>query len=226
MKVNDTQLEVLPPLKDVQTPSWERARTLWSRIKHSAEDIIALGMELEALRKQYLAQGARNDFVKGLNEVGSQPTERGWQDEVKAQLGMSYVTALEHMKKARYTSMMRDLAAGETVQYLDSKNNVRELVPGPETCQLAEKALYDVVGGVRKASRAWAGLVGEGTRRQDGAKKTGDRAPVDHYEVLKGALKSMRNSLKHWRALEPGQRAELETLWADVSSKLPETWIG
>jgi hypothetical protein len=226
-----TALEVIPKYVVPEDPSWARARGYCEQIKASVEAIIKLGCELVALRKQYLAQGGETRFGYGSSQGCDEPQNTvthaqqfGWQAKVREELGISHHTALRLMERSRYVAMLSDVASGELVEYRDTKGEIKSVEPSPELQEQAANALDEVVAGAVNAGRAWAGVVGEGKRKASGA--THARADVDHYEVLKGALKSMRNSLKHWRALEPGQRAELETLWAEVSSKLPETWIG
>ena len=239
--------EVMAPMPTWKTPaepSWERAREYCQGIRRCVEDIIALGLELTALRRQFIAQGkggggdvksaaARNHFGGGVDEViGIRPkssretdeqyAERGWQAKVYAELKISHQTAIELMKRARYCCMIRDIAKGEDVRYLDSQNEVHEVKAAPELTTLAEQALEGISTGQISPSRAWAGITGEGARRKIGQGTKRDE--VDHYENIVTGLKKLRTSLKHWKSLEPGQRAEIECLWGEVASKLPDTW--
>jgi FtsZ-binding cell division protein ZapB len=224
-----SEVAVLVPKYELPAaPSWERARELAEEVKKSIRAIVLLGMEIEALRNQWFGDGHGGDRKSQEWARNQAPhpcgarSEKGWQAKVRDELGISDDTARRLMDKARYVCMLEDVTRGEEVEYTDSRNKTSKLVPTAEMRQMAFRFLDDVVAGTVNPKRAWAGLVGEGSRRDNTG--SANRAPVDHYRNLKGALTALKTSLRQWNKLEPGQRAELETLWADISRKLPDTW--
>jgi hypothetical protein len=148
---------------------------------------------------------------------------RGWQAKVREELGIGHQTALELIKRARYCCMIRDLAIGESVQYLNAKKEVQNVEPTPEMSELAKAALEDVASGHASPSRSWAGITGEGTRVKKGASMK--REEVDHSRNIRDGLIKLKTSLRHWKKLDPAQRAELEVIWGDVVKHVPETWL-
>ena len=235
-----TAVELVPTWKQPAEPSWDRARELAKGIRHVVDDVISLGLELTALRQQFIAQGkgggryANSNFVKGVNEVisdmprGSRETdeqfaERGWQAKVKEELNVSHVTALELMKRARYCCMLRDVSVGKDVRYLDSKKEIREVTAAPELRQLATQALGEIATGQASPARAWAGVSGEGQRREKGIVPKRDE--INHAKNVMKALKALRTSLRHWNKFQPGERAQCECLWDDVFKYVPGTWM-
>ncbi len=203
-------------------PSWDRARALVDDVRRSITAIIHLGMEIHALREEFIAQGKRND-VMGRARVSAN-IEKGWQQAVQAELGICYKTAYRIMERAQSVVCMRRLELGEAVEFQDGRTReMRTLAPTPELQAQATQALEAVVAGTVAAPRAWAGLVGEATRRaaQGGS---ASRAATDHARNLTTAIVKLRHSLHAWKHLNPQERAEIETLWQEVSAKLPDTW--
>lgn len=227
-----TAVELVPHWEPPSEPSWAKAREYADKVRESCIAIIHLGVELHALRAKYFdcGHGQRNDLKQlppqgcGGSLQGTHPAElrRGWQAKVREELGISDDTARRIMDRARYVGMIKALAEGDDVEYTDSKKQVREVQANEERKQLASAALDEIVAGTASPQRAWAGVVGETTRREKGG--TPERAPVDHYKNIKGGLTALKTSLRKWKTLEPGQRAELEVLWSEVRKALPETW--
>lgn len=231
-----TAVELVPHWEPPSEPSWFRAREYADKVRESCVAIIQLGVELHALRERFYAQGkgGGGDQRSGRNitsphgcgeviqEVHPAELRRGWQAKVQEELGISDDTARRIMDRARYVGMIKALAEGDDVEYTDSKKQVREVQANEERKQLASAALDEIVAGTASPQRAWAGVVGETTRREKG--RTPARAPVDHYKNIKGGLTALKTSLRKWKTLEPGQRAELEVLWSEVRKALPETW--
>jgi hypothetical protein len=224
--------EVIPSWKYPTAPSWDRARELCADLRKTVDNIILLGLEISALRKQFFrdGQGAGGGNFSNSSKIPRlsrdsdvQHCLRGWQAKVREELGMSHVTALEVTKRARYCCMIRDLAIGESVQYLNAKKEVQNVEPTPEMSDLAKAALEDVASGHASPSRSWAGITGEGTRVKKGASMK--REEVDHSRNIRDGLIKLKTSLRHWKKLDPAQRAELEVIWGDVVKHVPETWL-
>ncbi len=206
--------EITTNLQLLHAPSWDRARELVHRIRGSINDVIELGLQIRDLHEEYSAHGTRND---------KHAEKRGWQQKVQDELGISHTTALRLIERAESVIYMRRLQVGETIAFYNSKNEQQELVATPDLQAQATQAIEAVVAGTVAAPRAWAGLLGEATRRaaQGGSAA---RAAVDHGENLKKAIIKLRTSIKEWRHLNTAQRAEIETLWQEVAAMLPETW--
>lgn len=236
--------EYLPP----ENPSWDRARELVQVVRGGVAAIVQLGQELHALKEQWFDQGgdakisdktARLPDGRVVSQTGSTHpasnrqtlgfshdatlfgTRKGWQAKVREELGISHDTADRLIERARYVCMLRDVAEGKAVEYEDSLDEERKVEPTEDMRQLAFDLLQDVVAGTVNAARAWAGVIGEGSRRGAGTVK---RAGVDHAKNLKKGLVMLQTSLRHWRRLDPEERADIETLWARVSRMLPDTW--
>jgi hypothetical protein len=222
--VDDQDMEVLPP--DAE-PSWERARALIRGIGKGAEAIIRLGEEIKGLRKQFFNQGGSGKFTvrdRGVpNREDSFPrNETGWRAKVEEELGICAKTALRLIERGLYTELLTEVAAGNEVEYQDTKKDIKRITPTPEMQQMAKSALVDVTTGVLNPSRAWAGIAGEGTRRAAGG--TASRAAVDHAKNILKAFTSLKTSLPKWKKLSPEERAEIELEWESVRKLIPDTW--
>lgn len=234
VQVAETAVEVVTDWDLPEDASWDRARDMGRKVGTGIESIVRLAKELEGLRKQFWFSGGATRFGSGRGfpsrEKGQEERPlithqqtMGWQAKVREELGITHKTAAKIMERGFTIHMMLQLKAGKPVRYLDSHRHEQTMESTPELQERVTDALADVAYGTVAAPRAWAGLVGEATRRwkQGGS---AHRAAVDHYANIKGALTALGNSLRHWKALEPGQRAELETMWANVARKVPETW--
>lgn len=218
--------EVLPPEADYE-PSWERAREYCQNIKKSVEDIVLLGRELLALKMQWFDVGGRPEKNSG-HPVPSFPSNdpaRGWQKRVRDELGISRKTAERIIERAETITMIGRLKEGNPVRYWlnGKKGEERVIEPTPEVIAMADEALTQIEVGTISAPRAWAGLVGESSRRgQQGG--VSHRAPVDHGKNIMRAIAMLKNSIRHWKRLNPEVRSKIEMMWAEVSEDLPETW--
>lgn len=216
--------------------SWDRARCLAQDITKGAKAIVELGQVLAALKEQWFEQGigGGGNTRLALQDRGVPKCEkgrlvvsnmemRGWQRRVEEELDISYKTADRYIEKAQYTCMMRDLIAGEAIQYVDSKKNVKVVEPTPELQELAASKVREVILGTVNAKRAWAGLIGEGTRRgrQDGDAK---RAPVDHRANLLAAMTKLNTSLPFYDDMDVEDRAAIEKVWRTLVKALPSAW--
>lgn len=228
--------EVLPP----EAAGWSRCRELCQHIRNAAETVVDLGVCLKALKREWYASGvggggdrmskAYKDHLKtGVSRGGPSPNLQaltqngtlltrhqvvGWQKKVEAELGMSWKTAERIIERSDSIILMRQVKQGEAVKYLDAKNVLRELKPSPDLQKLAESALIEVEAGTISAPRAWAGLVGEGTRLQQSG-ELDHRNEVDHAKNLKAGLVKLTTSLPHWDDLRHAELEELETVWFD-----------
>jgi hypothetical protein len=229
-KTKNSSVALIPEYVAPADPSWDRARELCGKVRQSIGDIVALGLELKGLRDQWFAQGGDTRFGHGSPHPAAnrddRPTHgqvRGWQARVQEELGISDDTARRLIDKARYCSMLKTLSEGEAIEYRDTTQEIKQIHPTEETKARAEAALDDVASGAVAAPRAFAGVVGESHRRNKSG-GAANRAEVDHAQNLKDGLRKLKNSLRHWRKLEPGQRAEIECLWGEVRRLLPDTW--
>jgi hypothetical protein len=202
-------------------PSWDRARALVADVRRSISSIINLGMEIQALKDEYFAQGARKDVLGRLTVTAN--VEKGWNQAVQDELGIHYSTAYRIMERAYSVVCMRQLELGEPVSFQDGRTReMRVIEPTPEMQEQATQALEAVVAGTVAAPRAWAGLVGEATRRANQGGSAA-RAATDHAANIARAITALRNSLKSWKHLDPHDRADLEKQWQGVLAVLPET---
>jgi len=228
---------VLVPKWEIPSePSWDRARVLLEEVKQTVRAIVLLGVEIQGLRAQFFNQGGstrigthteRTNGGRALSVTGTGGPagtgEKGWERVVEDELGISARAARRLMEKAQYVCMLEEVTRGEHLRYKNTKGEVKELTPSSEMQQMAFGFLSDVVAGTVNAKRAWAGLMGEGTRRGSGGGP--NRSAVNHHRNLCDALKKLRTSLKSWNQLNPDDRAKIETLWFEVSKLIPPTWI-
>lgn len=230
-KMETTALVEIPEWGSVVDPSWDRAKALTATICQGATSVVALGLELQALRKQWFAQGGEGRFGKGSENTkspmfhgstqGASNREKGWQEKVMEELGISHDTANRLIERAEVVCRLNEVSRGETVIYRDSRNEKATVRPNAKMQDLAGRILTEVLAGTINPKRAWAGVVGEGTRAHG---EGPNRAPVDYAAVLKRALRSLAASLEHWPDLKPAERAEIEDLWASVRKGMPGTW--
>jgi hypothetical protein len=213
--VPEIPTELYPPAE----PSWDRARAYVSDVRRSIMAVIHLGVEIRALQVQYYAQGERTD----MHSKPSANVSKGWQQKVQDELGVSHMTAYRIIERAESLVCMRRIEIGEAVSYYDNRSNSqRTLEPTPKLQQQASKAIESVVAGSVAAPRAWAGLIGEGSRisSQGGS---ASRAAVDHARNLKSAIVKLRNSLKEWKYIDGRDRIEIEEMWKEIAAILPST---
>jgi len=127
------------------------------------------------------------------------------------------------MERAYSVVCMRQIEEGIPVTYEDKRTKkVRTLESTPELKEQAAKAIEAVVSGTVAAPRAWAGLVGEGSRvaNQGGVS---DRAEVNHGKNLERAITKLRNSFQQWKHIDANQRVNIEALWIDMLQYVPDT---
>lgn len=154
----------------------------------------------------------------------SERPSHGWQAKVKEELGISHVTALNIMSRALAIIGIRRLALGVAVEWDDSRTKKPKILePTPEVSEKAREFLSAIESGGVSPTRAWAGIVGEGMRRQKNG-GIGAKAPTDHARNLTVALVKLQTSLRFWKRLDPEERADIETLWQRVRKLLPDTW--
>ena len=202
-----------------ENPSWDRARALIDQVRRSISAVIQLGAEIQALQDQFYreGQGARTDLKPSANVT------KGWQAKVEEELGIHYTTAYRIMERAQSLICMRRVEIGESVDYFDTRHKEqRHLDPTPELQQAASKAIEAVVAGTVAAPRAWAGLIGEGSRVANQGGST-SRAEVNHAKNLKMAITKLRTSLKQWKYINGKDRIEIEELWKEIVEILPAT---
>jgi len=206
-----------PPAK----PSWDRARALVNDVRRSITAVIQLGAEINALKQQYEAQGQRTD-INGNTSISANVV-KGWNAQVEKELGISFMTAHRIIERAYSLVSMRQIEEGIPVTYEDKRTKkVRTLESTPELQEQAAKAIEAVVSGTVAAPRAWAGLVGEGSRvaNQGGVS---DRAEVNHGKNLERAITKLRNSFQQWKHIDANQRVNIEALWIDMLQYVPDT---
>lgn len=225
-----TEVEIISP-KPI-APSWDRARALWQSASRGAEDLIELSKLLLALRKEFFNQGGSGKWVSSQGSSASgrtvptekiysaKPPEKGWQETVQEQLGISHQTALRLIERGNAVLRIKGIADGEDVRWQDTKGEIKIMRATDEAQRMAQEALPVVVAGVLPATRAWAGICGESDRSKVGKR----RADIDYAAVMRRALVSLRNAAAAWNKLDPEDRAIIENLWYDVRETLPATW--
>lgn len=224
------EVEVIPP--QPIAPSWDRARTLWQSVTRGVEDLIELSKLLLALRKEFFAErlgagrppkiiasaSGRNFPTEKI--YSAKPPEKGWQETVQEQLGISHQTALRLIERGNAVLRIKGIADGEDVRWQDTKGEIKIMRATDEAQRMAQEALPVVVAGILPASRAWAGICGESERSKAGKR----RAEIDYAAVMRRALVSLRNAAASWNLLDPDDRADVENLWYEVRETLPSTW--
>lgn len=200
----------LPAWQPPANPSWSRARELYRTAREGAIAIIELGMEIEALQQQHKQKNG---------EAG----EAGWQKIVEQELCISYRTAYRIMERTKYTRMIHSLATSEEpIEYTDSQKITKTVEPTPELQQLAESQLEDLAAGTISPKRAWAGIMGESSRReqQDGSAERGD---ANKLKMSARAIASLSVILRCWDDLPLNQQQAIQMHWATkVVPHLPE----
>ncbi len=202
---------LLPKWNPPENPSWQRARDLYATAGKGAEAIIMMGMEIAALKKQYLSQGSRNS------------SEIGWNAMVEKELGICHMTAYRIMERAQYSSMILSAATSdEPIVYTDSRKIDITVEPTPAMRQLAAAQLEDLGAGTISPKRAWAGIMGEASRReqQDGSAERGD---ANKLKMSARAIASLSVILRCWDDLPLNQQQAIQTHWVTkVVPHLPE----
>lgn len=172
--------------------SWDRARKLWDDAKNKArlsgDALVELGRTLAALRKEYAAAGAggggdrksaqyKITSNRGVGGDSPKLNQKGWEKKVLEETGIPAWTARRIIEDSQYAMMLREVAADEQlIRYPDSKRQIVEVEPTEAMRAVARKLLPDVELGLVKPARAWAGVMGEGTRQAGGPA----RAAVDN----------------------------------------------
>lgn len=222
-----------------EKPSWDRARQYVQSIKRSMDDLIRLGYELAALRKQYYAERAGAGQPKSIaphpaaqylrNEkkaselVVTHAEVLGWQKKVREEIGISDDTARRIIERADAVLGLRRLQAGEAIEYLQPRTKEKIRIEATDDARaLASSALEGIEAGTISAPRALTGFIGEALRREKAG--SARKAATDHADNILTALRKLNTSLPHWRRLNPEDRAELETIWFRVRELLPDTW--
>lgn len=193
-----------------ENPSWQRARELYQTARDGAIAIIELGMEIAALQKQYIQKNGKAG-------------EAGWQATVTKELRISHMTAYRIMERAQYTGMILSAATSdEPIIYTDSRKIDVTVEPTPEMRELAEAQLEDIAAGTISPKRAWAGIMGEASRReqQDGSAERGD---ANKLKMSARAIASLSVILRCWDDLPLNQQQAIQTHWVTkVVPHLPE----
>lgn len=235
IKINPApaEVEIISP-KPI-APSWDRARALWQSASRGAEDLIELSVLLLALRKEFFnvnnggdrksaafknQPSARGRLIPTEKIYSAKPPEKGWQETVQAQLGITHQTALRLIERGNAVMRIKGIADGEDVRWQDTKGEIKIMRATEEAQRMAQEALPAVVAGILPASRAWAGICGESERSKAGKR----RAEIDYAAVMRRALVSLRNAAAAWNLLDPDDRADVENLWYEVRETLPATW--
>jgi len=222
-------------------PSWERARDLIGEVRQTVRAIVLLGLEIQALREQWFDQGGETRFGDGSTRdshgrvisTGSphpaaNRSEKGWQAKVREELGISDDTARRLIEKAHYVTMLEEVTRGEAVEYQDTRNRVIEITPTDEMKQMAFGFLEDVIAGTVNAKRAWAGLIGEGSRRAKGG--GAGRAAVDYRKSARPCAVTLKGTFQEWARLDwtedtkDGEEQRAVEAVKEMLRALPETF--
>jgi hypothetical protein len=212
-----TTLEVI---NETATATWAEAKKLVSQVRAGARAWLELGQVLEELRAEFFAEragaGRPSDWAKAnVKRIAphdaaqlSAPSEKGWQAKVREELGISDDTARRYMEKADYVRRMYSLKEGQNVEYRAVKNgDVIIIEATPERIAQAEKALGDLVAGVKAPGAAWAGVLGEGQRVDGYGAGSKKRDTTDYLGIWVKASRALRNIGPLWhKVILPGAR--------------------
>jgi hypothetical protein len=185
------------------TPSWERARDLLGKVRQSLQDWIALGDEIAALQAQFSAQGIGGGNFSRSSSSPGRSDEKGWQERVERELGISKQTALRIMEKAIFLRNLQALAAGKDVTYVDTDGETKTIKPNGDRITLANTALERVIDGEVNARRAFVGVIGEGDRRERSI--DGHRSEANYSNLIVKSAPTICNAFTNWGRVQLGE---------------------
>lgn len=212
-----------PALARDLDPEWDHARELLAQGRATAR---ALVVEIERLRAQYLGEGrtkTRSEYTQSVKSRFSQSVKnqsQGFVAKIREELDLHPQQAQRLQEAASYEMRIETLAIsqpGEQITWHDKDGQPCSWPATVDNIERAREALVAMrlIGGPRPA-RAWAGIVGEGSRvKRDGQ----DRAPVDHMEVWKRACIGLRAA--NYAALVGAQRTRAINLLVETIKALP-----
>lgn len=212
-------------------PAWDRARELLEQGRACAS---ALAIEIERLRAAYLHRGQGGDrrgssFTSVKLETLPGENRQGFTAQLRDQLGLHPQQAVRIMEAADYQRRIEQVAAaepGEEIEIPGDSGQPRRLALTAEHIAQAKQAVSSMaLPGAPRPSRAWAGIMGEGTRV--GVKNAGkaDRQPVNHALNIARGLTALQTSLPHWAELTADERYAIEESWAKlILPLLPKTF--
>lgn len=198
-------------------PAWNRARELLEMGRACACELAA---EIERLRAEFLrqGQGRRTDrpgtFFTNVKEV----THLGFTAQLREQLGLHPEQAKRILEAADYQlriEQVADAEPGTEIEIPGAAGQTRRLALTAEHIAQAKQAVAGMaLPGAPRPSRAWAGIMGEGTR----VARTGkaDRQPIAHAKNIARGLTALQTSLPHWAELTAEERYALEQAWAKI----------
>lgn len=202
-------------------PEFDRARELLRRddkdTARAIETRCILAKEILRLRDRFsLGQGGdRKSKKHGVILIASQG---GFQAKLQAELGLFPAQAQRLLETADYVEQLQQVAAGKPTPYTTGKGRAKEekvLEPSDEKKKLAAAGLQKFILGEIPASRAWAGVTGEGGRvdAQDGDRK---RAPVAPGKQIRDAMHALAKWMPAYGKLPMNERS----LLAQTAKKL------
>lgn len=207
-------------------PAWDTARELLQMGRDCAGRLAA---EIERLRGIFLRQGqGRRTDIEPSSQIVTKVQPSGFQAQLAAQLGLHPMQASRILEAADYQRRIESCAAAEIGEEIawEEDGERRTLTVTAEHKAQAEQAIAGLaLPGATRPSRAWAGIMGEGTRV--GTKGSGkvDRQPIDHAKNIARGLTALQTSLPHWKDLSADERFALESAWAKlVLPLLPATF--
>lgn len=209
-------------------PAWNRARELLEMGRACACELAA---EIERLRAEFLrqGQGRRTDrpgtFFTNVKEV----THLGFTAQLREQLGLHPEQAKRILEAADYQLRIEQVAEAEPgteIEIPGAAGQTRRLALTAEHIAQAKQAVAGMaLPGAPRPSRAWAGIMGEGTRVGTKGAGKADRQPIDHSKNIARGLTALQTSLPHWKDLSADERFALESAWAKlVLPLLPATF--
>lgn len=211
-------------------PAWDRARELLEMGRACASE---LAIEIERLRAAYLHRGQGGDrrgssFTSVKLETLSGENRQGFTAQLRDQLGLHPQQAVRIMEAADYQRRIERVACAEIGEEIawEAEGQRRTLTITAEHKEQAKQAVAGMaLPGAPRPSRAWAGIMGEGTRV--GVKNAGkaDRQPVNHALNIARGLTALQTSLPHWAELTADERYAIEESWAKlILPLLPQTF--
>lgn len=221
---------LLPARTALLDPEFDHARELLARDATDTRRAIATKCELAGEIVRLRGLNLKNQSHNLLVGPKAQVCRRGdgFQAKLASELGLHHEQASRLVEFADYIQRLRLAAAGKPVKYItgSGKDRHEETFEANDIAQhLAQDSLAKVLTGDTSPSRAWAGVVGEGTRRAETGKM--DRAATNHYKNCEKAQAKWATSLEHYYEFTEEQRAYLDSTWEELleSGAIPERWL-
>lgn len=208
-------------------PAWDQARELLGMGRQCASRLTA---EIDRLREAYLHQGhggaRRGDQVSQSVKL---ETAVGFVAQLRDQLGLHPQQAARIEEAAAYQLRIERVAGAEIGEVIawDEAGERKSLTVTAAHKECAEQVVDGLsLPGAPRPSRAWAGIVGEGTRVGNYGAGSMERAEPDHLGLWVKATHCIRRIAPRWSKLFPagsGHQVRAVNELAIALAELPQS---